>query len=196
MDFYDKTRSKLGNSAATPEAGIAHATGLEEHPTCDSDIYLGYEQATTREIINAIEGASITRDATDLTQLFQAIQSEVATTGYVATLSTLVTGTAIVGFTNLSIGAAPTGKKAIQIRVHIAGTTSANAFKIQIKDSNGVIFTIVNLNPPSDQGGERFETGIGFFDASGAGTMQYSVIQTLGASNAGLAFEIERWGWI
>ena len=75
MDHYDKTRSKLGNSVAAPEAGLAHVTGLEEHPTCDSDIYLGYLQATTREIINAIEGAGLTRDGTDLTQLFQAIEA-------------------------------------------------------------------------------------------------------------------------
>ena len=73
MDNYDKTRSMLGNSTATPEAGLAHATGLEEHPTCDSDVYLGYLQAPTREIINAIEAAGLTRDATDLTQLSQAV---------------------------------------------------------------------------------------------------------------------------
>ena len=79
MDFYDKTRSKLGNSVATPETGLAHATGLEEHPTCDSDIYLGYEQAPTREIINAIEGAGLTRDATNLSQLLAAINALIDT---------------------------------------------------------------------------------------------------------------------
>ena len=75
MDHYDKTRSRLGNSVATPELGLVHSTGLEEHPGCESDIYLGYLQAPTREIINAIEGAGLTLDGTDLTQLSQAIAS-------------------------------------------------------------------------------------------------------------------------
>jgi len=74
MDFYDKTRSRLGNSAAAPEAGVAHATGLEEHPDCESDIYLGYEQAPTREIIKAIEDSGQTRDAIKLDQLAKAIR--------------------------------------------------------------------------------------------------------------------------
>ena len=78
MDNYDKTRSVLGNSVATPEAGLAHASGLEEHPTCDSDVYLGYLQAPTREIINAIEGAGLTRNGTQLNQLFLAIQAMIA----------------------------------------------------------------------------------------------------------------------
>ena len=75
MDFYDKSKSKNNESSTTPPTLSAHASGDEEEMTCMSDFYPEHINAIVREIINAIEGAGLTRDATDLTQLSQAIQA-------------------------------------------------------------------------------------------------------------------------
>jgi len=77
-DNYDKTKSLLGNSSLSPAATQPNATTTPEYTTCDSDIYLAYEQMPTREIMNAIIGAGLTPDATDLTQLCAAIDAKIA----------------------------------------------------------------------------------------------------------------------
>lgn len=78
MDFYNKALSVNNISSPTPELAVNHATGLEEHPSCLSDMYLGYVQTPTIEIVNAIEGAGIVRLGSDRTQLLQAIQKLIA----------------------------------------------------------------------------------------------------------------------
>jgi hypothetical protein len=83
MDHYDKALSQNNVSSLTPPAGSLHASGVPEYPNCQSDNYALYQNAPTREIINAIEGMGLTRDGTDFTQLLQAILSSRAS---VATL--------------------------------------------------------------------------------------------------------------
>jgi len=119
MDFYDKTKSTLGNSSLTPAPTQVNATGTPEFPTCDSDIYLAYEQAPTREIMAAIIGGGLTPDATDLTQLFQVIQA-IAGAG---TITELVQNKDL---SHSSSGAASTN----QLDAAFAKTL-ANTFRIQ-----------------------------------------------------------------
>tara|TARA_Y100000361_G_C11152432_1_gene341986 strand:- start:1419 stop:2096 length:678 start_codon:yes stop_codon:yes gene_type:complete len=73
MDYYDKAKSK--NNESVPSIGTLtpHTTGSEENMVCLSDFYPQHINSIVKEIINAIEGAGLTRSATNLTQLSQAI---------------------------------------------------------------------------------------------------------------------------
>lgn len=145
MDNFDETKSKTGNSSLTPANTQANATTTPEFTTCDSDIYLAYEQAPTREITNAIELAGLTLDATDLTQLGQAIQAIANAAAIPTPLTVRAQGTITGGSsgTNEARGVVtlvlPAGRKWIDVRVVHSHTITEGSATPQSLKAGGVI---------------------------------------------------------
>ncbi len=75
MDHYDKAKSVNNASSLTPPTSTAHATGVPEYPNCQSDLYPDYLTSPTIELINLIEGAGLTRSATNKSQVLAAVQA-------------------------------------------------------------------------------------------------------------------------
>lgn len=148
-DFYDKTKSVLGNSSLTPAPTQANATGTPEFVTCDSDIYRAYEEMPTREIMAAIIGAGLTPDATDLTQLFQAMEALVAKSAQNFVRATGTPAGVVFDGTPKSIGTVtltlPALKKWVDIQVEVTSEQEpSGTIKFDTLKAGGVTQTVFN----------------------------------------------------
>jgi len=143
MDNYDKAKSRLNNSTLVVPPAEAHASGDIEFPTCESDLYVDYIVTPTIEIINAIEGAGLTRDGTDRTQLLAAIQALVAASSKKIIIGSWGAGDTSQSGVGWSMTRTATGRYVITFTTPFAASNTYNCIGNAIHTGGGLDTTVV-----------------------------------------------------
>jgi len=103
-----------------------------------------------------------------------------------------------VGFTTFAFGTPPAGKKSIYLNTLLRAGGDDGVYQLFIKDTNGRVYRANEADAFTNVSTASRDTNIvtNFFDITGSGPMQFSVVKVSSTGTDEYDAKIDRWGWL